>query len=336
MCGIERQALFSTPSAAPDGCIDFESHQSNGLCVNMKRLFFNVKNQVLPTVAANCFWFSRFLGDREEVWARRANSMKPNAGAPSLKGTGGSGDVKKLNCREMQKTLDFVYGGSQTLQEVLAGVQPLGLPIPTTLTSPRGSCAIMSPRDSLSPRDRQVFPAPTRIIHKSSSSSSVPAFDLLDLLKSQATQPDSAAGIVESEQQLCSLLYTFPFFQHFEQAHVIAMAKLCDCVRILKGNVLFVQGDAEVESLFFIVQGSLSIHFHESASNEQMLAKRDDWAEQIPDKDVGSNSCKILEGLDPEQYFGKEIAVEGVGSTLGENALLDKGMQQWRPMGTGP
>jgi hypothetical protein len=67
-----------------------------------------------------------------------------------------------------------------------------------------------------------------------------------------------------------------------------------------------------------------------------MLAKRDDWAEQIPDKDVGSNSCKILEGLDPEQYFGKEIAVEGVGSTLGENALLDKGMQQWRPMGTGP
>jgi CRP-like cAMP-binding protein len=159
---------------------------------------------------------------------------------------------------------------------------------------------------------------------------------LLDLLKSQATQPDSAAGIVESEQQLCSLLYTFPFFQHFEQAHVIAMAKLCDCVRILKGNVLFVQGDAEVESLFFIVQGSLSIHFHESASNEQMLAKRDDWAEQIPDKDVGSNSCKILEGLDPEQYFGKEIAVEGVGSTLGENALWDRRRQQCSPMGTGP
>jgi hypothetical protein len=255
------------------------------------------------------------------------NSMKPNAGAPSIKGTGASGDVRKLNCREMQKTLDFVYAGSQMLQ----------VPIPTTLTSPRGNGAIISPRDSLSPRDRQVLPAPTRTIHKSSLfPSSIPAFDLLELLKSQATQPDSAAGSVESERQLCSLLYTFPFFQHFEEAHVIAMAKLCDCVRILKGNVLFVQGDAEVESVFFIVQGSLSIHFHESASNKQMLAKRDDWEEQIPDKDVGSNSSKILEGLDPEQYFGKEIAVEGVGSTLGENALWDRRRQQCSPMGTGP
>ena len=290
-----------------------------------------------------CADFKLFLGLRLISPRRRsvspgvlgANSMKPNAGAQSIKGTGGSGDVRKLNCREMQKTLDFVYGGS-LLQEVYAGSQPLGLPIPTTLTSPRGSGAIISPRDSLSPRDRQVFPAPTRIIHKSPSSSCVPAFDLLELLKSQATQPDSATGSVESERQLCSLLYTFPFFQHFEEAHVIAMAKLCDCVRILMGNVLFVQGDADVDSVFFIVHGSLSIYFHESASNEQMLAKRDDWAEQIPDKDVGSNSFNILEGLDPEQYFGKEIAVEGVGSTLGENALWDRRRQQCSPMGTGP
>ena len=151
------------------------------------------------------------------------------------------------------------------------------------------------------------------------------AFELLETLEhGQDTQP-------EARTELLALLHTFDFFRHFDAADAILLAQLSERMRIHRGHPLFLQGDSDEDGVFFVLHGTLSLHFDPAGCEEQILANAEAWDDAYHGREAPSY------GADLEHHFGLKVASEGAGpgSVLGENALLDDHLQSHKPLATG-
>ena len=157
----------------------------------------------------------------------------------------------------------------------------------------------------------------------------VRAFELLEMLGNDDTESASESD-ASSWSELCAILYTFEFFQNFDIPDVIVLAKLCRCVVTQKGHTIFVQGDSEDDRIHFILQGTIGLYIHETASKEQLAANAESWEQHYCGRE---GPCT---GLDIQQNFGEEVRKDGPGSILGENVLLDARLQLHYHIGTGP
>ena len=171
----------------------------------------------------------------------------------------------------------------------------------------------MSPSDRKSPRDKGNLPsAVSRLL------------ELLEQLHTGfALKSQEQANMMQAE--ICSQLFQFPFFQHFDEVDVIALAKVCKRVQVPKGRILFVQGDHNEDGVYFILHGNLNLLCHSDASDEEMRASSAEWS------DLHQPTCS---GPEVEQTFGLEIGSASSGTSLVENALLDERLQQPRPLNT--
>lgn len=158
----------------------------------------------------------------------------------------------------------------------------------------------------------------------------VHAFEILETLIAQEAQSDDAEPDAKLASALCDVLYAFPFFQHFDDTDLVQLAKLCEPLRVPKGSTLYVQDDEHEDSVFFVLQGAISVHYHPSHSAEKLRTNADVWALVCNGRE--NNAA----GRDVEDLFGPQVAVEGVGSCLGANSLLDERLMRHKPSGTGP
>lgn len=150
-------------------------------------------------------------------------------------------------------------------------------------------------------------------------------FELLDTLHHWPdTQP-------ETRTELLALLHTFDFFRHFDAADAVLLAQLSERMRIHRGHPLFLQGDSDEDGVFFVLHGTLSLHFDPAGCEEQILANAEAWDDAYHGREAPSY------GADLEHHFGLKVASEGAGpgSVLGENALLDDHLQSHKPLATG-
>ena len=157
----------------------------------------------------------------------------------------------------------------------------------------------------------------------------VHAFEILEKLLAQEAQSGDAEPDEKLASALCDVLYAFPFFQHFDDTDVVQLAKLCEPLRVPKGSTLYVQDDEHEDSVFFVLHGAISVHYHPSHSAEKLRTNADAWALICNGRE--NNAA----GRDVEDLFGPEVAVEGVGSCLGANCLLDERLMRHKPSGTG-
>lgn len=216
-----------------------------------------------------------------------------------------------------EKLLDMVYAGSERR-----------LSVPSKIMSARASDAhsVTSLNGNSNGENGQHY------LHQSHSFKAqgrgpVRVFELLEMLEAtqnkQPTEPPDKRILAELYPLLCGFL----FFQNFDEADGLAIAKLCERVSTVKGSTLFVQGDRQEDSIFFLLQGNVSIHFHDSASHEELRANASTLTKQ--------QSIDRVPSAPKDQLFGKEIAVVGAGSVLNENAFLHARLQQCVPQTTG-
>ena len=156
-------------------------------------------------------------------------------------------------------------------------------------------------------------------------------FELLEALeaKDRTGKPDPDWSAGELHAELLPLLHAFDFLRHFDAADAVLLAHLSERVRVQRGHALFVQGDSDEDGVFMVLHGALGLHFHPADAEEQILENAEAWDDVYHGREAPSH------GADLERHFGQKVASVGVGSVLGENALLDGNLQLRKPLATG-
>ena len=234
--------------------------------------------------------------------------------------------------RVAQAAVRFTKGAHQARQRAgkapdISSVRSIDAESARLLSLALGSVVTSVPA---SPRERKnPLIASPRIARGDSFGAVAPVVDrcrAFELLEALEHGPDTQP---EASTELLAVLHTFDFFRHFDAADAVLLAQLSERMRIQKGHPLFLQGDSDEDGVFFVLHGTLSLHFDPAGCEEHILANAGAWDDAYHDREAPSH------GADLEHHFGLKVASEGAGSVLGENALLDEHLQGRKPLATG-